>query len=252
MQRIIAWVTHRDSDLYLLLVLSGITFVLQLFGGNVILTLSAAMLCSFSVSILRLRRSIGSLGEGRSGLSAVFLETAPPDVAARIERASSLCLVGVSLDRTVRNVLGSLERYLQSGHTLRVVVVNPERLDLIEVADRRAPFPHGVDQRRSHILFSIDSLAKLAGRTGGKVEIGLIDDPLTFGAVMIDSEPAGKDPWILVQHYSYKKIYAQEANPIFWLTEADGIWFKGYREEIGNLYRDAKPYSLPTGHEGSG
>ena len=255
MRRIIAIVTHRDSDLVLLLCLAAVTFVLEVVAGEALLALFAASLCTLAVSMLRLRRAVDSLQSRERGFGGVFLEIPAPDLAERIENATAVWLVGVSLDRTIRNLYGPLEHYLASGRVLRVIVVDPDASEAVRIADRRAYNEHGVDQRRAQILFTCDTLSKLVSHCAGKVELHVFDDPLTFGAVMIDPDPTTARSWIQVQHYSYKKQAVVEANPIFTLTPNDGRWFTGFREEILNLWRDSAVRVLgspPSPGSGSG
>jgi hypothetical protein len=159
-----------------------------------------------------------------------------------LREANDLLLVGVSLDRTLRNAYTPLETFLSRGGRLRVLVVDPRVEWSIRIADRRAYQEHGIDQRRKHIESSIEAFRQLESRTGGEVTIKVTDDPLTFGATMIDAlKPSGQTR-IVVQHYSYKKRQATEPNPVFVVKPSDGQWFLDIREEIENLWRDGRSW----------
>jgi hypothetical protein len=67
----------------------------------------------------------------------------------------------------------------------------------------------------------VGSFRQLLQRTNGDVELRVTDDPLTFGATMIDGELDSRHTRIVIQHYSYKKREAREPNPVFALYPRD-------------------------------
>ena len=66
----------------------------------------------------------------------------------------------------------------------------------------------------------------------------MTEDPLTFGAIMIDGAELTSETRIVIQHYSYKKRDATEPNPVFVVRPSDREWFEEFREELRNLWRD--------------
>jgi hypothetical protein len=82
----------------------------------------------------------------------------------------------------------ALEEFLTRGGTLRVLLVDPDSEWTIRIADRRAYQMHGYERRKQHIEASIETFRELKDRTGGEVQVRLTDDPLTFGATMIDGD----------------------------------------------------------------
>jgi hypothetical protein len=175
-------------------------------------------------------------------LSAVFSDHTPPDVIAAFPQAGSLLLIGVSLDRTIRNAYTQLEKFLRSGGSLRVLVVDPGSEWTVRIADKRAYNEHGLEQRRAHIIASLEQFKQLSARAEREIEIRVTQDPLTFGATMIDGEEHTAQSRIVIQHYSYKKREAAEPNPVFTLEPADGKWFIEFKEELENLWRDGQSY----------
>jgi hypothetical protein len=122
-----------------------------------------------------------------------------------------------------------------------VLLVNPESEWTIRIADRRAYQEHGYDRRKQHIESSIETFRELSDRTGGRVELRVTDDPLTFGATMIDGERQTSRTRIIIQHYSFKKREATEPNPVFVVRPADQEWFAEFKEELENLWASGTP-----------
>jgi Domain of unknown function (DUF5919) len=218
----------------------------QLWNGGWVTALFAAVLGSFALSLVRLRNAFAR----PAGAATVFLDGTPPTLPAEFAKARDVVLVGVSLDRTIRNSVAYLEELLRSGGRLRVLVVNPDCYAAVHIADRRAYLEHGVEQRRQHILFTFDSLKKMGEATGKEIEVRVTDDPLTFGASLVDGPSETRHTQVVIQHYSYKKTTAREPNPVFVLRPADRPWFSEFQGEIDALWNDAAPYDLAA-HSGT-
>jgi hypothetical protein len=238
LEHFVAAIIHRDRDLYALLLFSILLLGVQLWAANWITALFAATLGAFSLSMVRLRQDMGTMTNQRHGLASIFLDRTPADVISSMKSATDLLLIGVSLDRTLRNAYTPLETFLNKRGRLRVLVVNPKSEWPIKVADRRAYHEHGIEQRRAHIEASIRSFCELRERTSGNVEIRVTEDPLTFGATMIDGSSVTSETRIVIQHYSYKKRDAIEPNPVFVVRPSDREWFTNFQEELENLWRD--------------
>jgi hypothetical protein len=240
--RIVGVVTHKDVDLLALFGCALLLVVSDLWGQNWVSALFAGTLAAFAFSMIRLRHDVGVMNASRSGLSSIFLDRTPTDVIDSITVARDLFLVGVSLDRTLRNAYTPIEGFLANGGTLRVLVVDPRSDWSIRIADRRAYQEHGLQQRRNHIEASIAAFLELRQRTRGKLDIRVTDDPLTFGATMIDGQDLTAATRIVVQHYSFKKREASEPNPVFVVRPADQKWFTDFREELETLWRSSTPW----------
>lgn len=112
LDRFIAAVTHRDGDLYTLLGASVLLLGVDLWAHNWTTALFAGILGAFALSMIRLRHDVGTMSEQRSGLASIFLDRTPADVIQSMKYAKDLLLIGVSLDRTLRNAYTPLETFL--------------------------------------------------------------------------------------------------------------------------------------------
>lgn len=239
LDRIASSLSHRDFDLIGLLALSIGLVGVELWHRNWTTALFAGTLAAFALSMVRLRHDVAVMHQRRSGPASVFMKTTPTDVITSIRNATELLLIGVSLERTLRNAYPALEIFLNRRGKLRVVVVDPRSDWSVQIADRRAYHEQGIEQRRRHIETSIASFLELQRRTNGDVAIRVTRDPLTFGATMIDGTNHTGETRIVIQHYSYKKREATEPNPVFVLRPADEDWFSEFKEELENHWRDA-------------
>jgi hypothetical protein len=230
------FVLDRDFDLYTLLGFALLLAAVEIWNGKWTTALFAGILATFALSLIRLRQDVGQIRSGRVGLASVFLHETPVDVALSFERASELLLVGVSLDRTLRNAYTSLETFLTRQGALRVLLVNPNAEWAVRTADRRAYQELSPQRRKQNIEDSIATFQNLQQQPHGNVEIRVIDDPLVFGATMIDGHRDTGDTRIVIQHYSFKKRAAREPNPVFVVRPADEVWFTEFKEELENLW----------------
>ncbi len=244
-KRFVRWLVDADADLYGLLVLLAVLFAYELYSTNWVQTLWAASLFTLSLSLIKIRHSLLEKQAAPGQLVDRFLECTPPDIGTYYGGAQEVTLVGVSLDRSLRNTYSAVEQYLARGGRLRVVLLNPDNAAVVGIADRRAYQEHGAAQRREHILSTIRHLGMLAKKTAGSLHIKIIDDPLTFGVAWFRF-PIPANDRLVVQHYSYKKARVSEPNPVVVLSPNDGIWFEGYKEELENLWRDGVDVDLNT------
>jgi hypothetical protein len=241
-QQAIRAVVDRDFDLFALLAAATLLLAVELFNGHWTTALFAGTLGALALSLLRVRHDISTINAGPTGLSSIFLPETPADVLLSYESASELYLVGVSLDRTLRDAYTAIEDFLRRGGSLRVLLVDPNADLAIRVADRRAYHEQGFAHRKGHIEGSIATFADLAARTGGEVQLKVIADPLTFGATMIDGDRGSTETRIVIQHYSFKKREAREPNPVFVVRPTDGVWFGEFREELENLWNAGRDW----------
>lgn len=236
LHRILAFLSDRNLDLVTLMALGAILLGVNLWNGHWTTALFAGVLASFALSLIHIRSDLAGIRDERHGLASVFMHESPADLIPSFDRASELLLVGVSLDRSLRDAHTPLENFLARGGSLRVLLVDPESEWSVRIADRRAYHEHGYERRKQHIEASLQTFAELRDRTRGDVTVRLTTDPLTFGATMIDGALGSKHTRIIIQHYSFKKREAKEPNPVFEVRPEDGVWFSEFKEELENLW----------------
>lgn len=171
--------------------------------------------------------------------SLVFLEDYPPGYKAQLESANEVWLVGVSLHRTLDYIL--LRQKAEKGHTLRVLLVDPDGYSPRMIANR-----YVLEEKRKpekvirDIRTTLNALQDLQVSHPETFEIRTIDYPLAFGATAINpTSPIGK---LILEDFPYKAV--SDSIPKFVLT-ANDKWYKQYIREIQSLWKDGTTYKHP-------
>ena len=155
--------------------------------------------------------------------------------------AADIRLVGVTLSRTVRDLLPVLDRRLRRGACIRVLVIDGNSPAQTEAVTRR----RGADTLEScqHRLSStIDLLGILASAAPDESALQLRVLPYvpTFGMCLID--PAEAYGRIHVEIYQHHTI---EQNPAFSLrADRDSHWYQLFARQFETLWDNARPYRL--------
>lgn len=241
MRQVLSLVAHRDSDLYLVLLLASLLTLVDIFNGKWVDALLAGTLGSLAFSQIRVRSRLDDLVLRGGGIE--FLSESPANLDELLAASDELLIVGVSLDRTVRNLYTELEAFLGRGGKLQVVLVDPTADTIINIADSRAYNEHGLEHRRGQIRFTLKTLIGLEKVATKPIEVGLFNDPFTFGAYWFRNSSYPTRARIVVQHYSYKKAKATEPNPVFVLGPAEANWYNEFGEELENIWRDSTKVS---------
>jgi hypothetical protein len=151
----------------------------------------------------------------------------------------------VDLGRTIDTSYAALERSLDRGGKVRVLLTDPEAQDA--AVDARCQFRKpAIDEIRMSIRQSLRTLRQLKKATNGKLEVRTTKAALKFGLNYID--PGSAKTVLYVQLYSFR--LPGESRPIFRLTQVDGVWFDCYRDQAEALWKDADVFDLDSGGAG--
>ncbi len=71
-----------------------------------------------------------------------------------------------------------------------------------------------------------------------RLEVRLVEDPLTFGATVVD--PKTSHGVLYYWHYSFKMSDANRPKMV--LRPADGYWYEFFNEEVTSIWNNAKPW----------
>jgi hypothetical protein len=170
-----------------------------------------------------------------------FLSSRLPALDAEVATASDIGLVGVTLTRTVRDLLPILDRRLKAGASVRVLLIDLDS-DAQTAVVARSTGAHAPDFYRHRISSTIDLLRLLASSPRSEAALQLRVLPLvpTFGMCLID--PAQEHGRIHVEIYQHRTL---EANPSFSLMAGrDGRWYTLFAEQFTTLWESARPYPL--------
>jgi len=173
------------------------------------------------------------------GALDIFLRDFPGTYKSDLQQAEELWLVGVSLRDTVKRLEPVLERKLESGHSLHVLLAEP-LASVVEPAVRRTSKEQDlgaatVDKCRE-ITGTIKRLWKLEHKAGDQLQIRTTKYPLGYGVHAIN--PAKPDGVLYVKLYPYKAEELEK--PKFVLRGGRDQWYESFTRELFALWQDGK------------
>jgi hypothetical protein len=244
-RRVLIRVINDDNlDLYLLGTVALVFTVLGITGISDVKTTSAvvvALLALLAFSQIRSRRQVDQLRiESRGNATALFLREFPADLAPQRASARDLLLVGLSMSRTVHGMRAEMSAIVAAGGRVRVLVLDPADEALVATADRRIAESLGPGHLRSRIVQTLDDLAAIRDRTGGRIEMRVSSTIPSAGFNCLDT--TGGHGRLSVQHYEYRPN--GEAAPIFSLESADGAWYQHFLAEAERLWEAGTDWPL--------
>lgn len=171
-----------------------------------------------------------------------FLDDYPVEIKQNIEMARELWMVGVTLNRTVREGFASytvLEQKLRKGHTIRVLLVHPEGT-AVEIVSERYIIPARRDLARTcaNIHETLDILTALRNIGPGKLEVRTIQTALTYGAFAVN--PESRHGILYMEHYPFRTV--SNSQPKVILHFEDGEWYEMFRKELRTLWEAGVPW----------
>jgi hypothetical protein len=255
-----AWsdlVVGRHLEIYLTALLSLSLGVLGAFGAVSVTVVAGATLATLAlmvISALGSRHQLEDVHRALDALTVAVRNAGRADVAVDrllavkapaldddLRAASDIRLVGVTLSRTVRDLVGPLDQRLRAGAVLRVVVIDPDSSAPLEAVARTLGVT-SPDFYRPRVSSTMDILAALASLPGssGQIEVRLLPFVPTFGMYLID--PGAADGRVYVELYQHRSL---EPNPCFSVrAERDGRWYRFFVNQFDTLWESARPVPL--------
>jgi 8-oxo-dGTP pyrophosphatase MutT (NUDIX family) len=176
------------------------------------------------------------LEEGSKSIDDVLLTEYPASLAADIDRAHSLWILGTNLSSTIPNLYTLLEKKLRRGTRIKVGVVTPFS-EASKLAAMRMYRPVTEERHNSMIWETLQLLQSLAQIDNGDLEIRTIDYPVHQGFFGINLDSA--DAVLYVENYLLKASVEQVPKMV--LYPKDGYWFSFYREQLSMQWKHASP-----------
>ncbi|MDG4793230.1 DUF5919 domain-containing protein [Micromonospora sp. WMMD1082] len=234
----------------------GLLGLLDVTGSDVVAAVTLAVLGVITFELLtgrrRLRRIESALRAVAGSLRADevssvdrLLTAAVPGGAAAMAGARDIRLLGVSLNRTIRNHLDELRKQLAAGATVRVALIDPTSAAPQEAARRNGLDAVGGGNVFAHrVQPTIDLLDYLSAETAGtgRLEVRLLRFVPAFGMLLIDpEEPSGQ---ISVDIYSHRPD-GREAT-ITLRAERDPTWYRHFAQEFERVWASGTVRNEPT------
>jgi hypothetical protein len=216
----------------------GVLGMLGLAGGPLLSGATLATLAALAAGSLHSRLQMRGLLE----LTRRHLVDRPPadrllhpsasGADADLSQATEIDIVGVTLNRTVRNHAAALGECLRRGGTVRIAVIDPHGEVLAEAA-RRSSNPGAADVFANRLRPTLDLLDRMPGR----IEVRLLDFVPAFGILAVDRHrPGGR---LHVDIYSHTSAGTEAALTLH--AGRDHTWYQHFLAELDQIWAAGKP-----------
>ncbi|XVU22767.1 hypothetical protein ACQPZJ_36665 [Actinoplanes sp. CA-054009] len=165
-----------------------------------------------------------------------LLHSSSSGADADLAAATEIDMVGVTLNRTVRNHAAALRECLRRGGTVRVAVIAPHGEVLGEAA-RRSTTPDAAEMFAHRLRPTLALLDELAATGPGRVEVRLLDFVPAFHLLAVNRRrPGGR---LHVDIYSHT---FGGAEPSLTLRPGrDHVWYQHFASEFEQIWSAGRP-----------
>lgn len=233
----------ESLDLYITIALAIVLVILNLINFipvSWLPPLNVAILALLAIAVLENRHRLDTLLEQSTSRDQIMLTHFPDSLLFHdMDKAKQLTLIGVDLSLVLKQNYARLESKLRKGHSIKVVLVNPDS-PACEMAAILHYEPTTCDEKRAVINRSIRILNELKQKTKGKLEIRLLNHLPTFGAIVSDLHTA--DGAIYLWHYAFKAGDTERLKLI--VRDTDGAWYEKFKMEIDTILDNTIPLSV--------
>ncbi|MFE2426900.1 hypothetical protein ACFXJ5_09125 [Streptomyces sp. NPDC059373] len=231
----------ENLDAYLTIAASIVLAVLNLAGvvsADKVLGALLAVLALLATGTLVTRTKLEAIAATRESASTpLLLTTFPAAHEEDLQGDGELYLAGVSLTSTVPSILHALERRLQTGSLVRILVIKPAS-PAEELAENRLGIQADHGRRTAQTHGTLTHLQRLHTTVGGRLEVRVTTEELSFGWTLI--APGTSRATLYLQYYAYKIQRLENMKMI--LRPADGQWFDFHMDQIEALWANAAPW----------
>jgi hypothetical protein len=201
--------------------------------GTLIARLQMQSLAATNVELVGFARR--HLAEPPSADRLLTVSTSGVDVD--LACAGDIGIIGVTLNRTIRNHIGALQQCVRRGGTARIAVIDPAGGVTAEAA-RRSTMPGSADIFAHRLVPTLDLLRELAAMPGlGRVEIRLLGFVPAFGLLMVD----GPQPHGHVHVDIYSHAFGGQEPALVVRAGRDQVWYQHFVAEFEQIWSAGRP-----------
>lgn len=227
----------ENIDLYATIVVAfGIVVLtlLEIAPPDLTGPLTLAVLGLLAISSIVNRHRIQALS-GSQTSELPFLEEFPPYLAQDIEGAAELFLIGVTLTQTLRTRSWKIEKLLQRGCAVNVLLVDPNGpyIDIVEYRYQELHPGSLTHNLLKDVHQTLSVCCGLKSISPDKFNVRVIPYPLGHCAIAVN--PNTSSGTIYIAHYSFGTSYLHI--PKYILKPKDGKWYEYHKEEIQALWK---------------
>lgn len=245
--------TGENLELYATVLLALALTVLGAFDVVSDKALAAATLATLALlatGTLVSRRRVEDLSElvrarQVSEISAeAFFTKDKPALREQVRTARDTKILGVTLSRTIRNLIDELQQGVSAGAVIKVALIDL-KTDAPAQAAARSTISHQPGVFDNRLRPTIDLLIELARTPGAanRVEVRFLPFVPAFGLVLLDSQRANGR--IYVDLYSHRSA---GGDAVFTLTpHRDGQWYSHFEDEFERVWQVGRPADTSDG-----
>ncbi|MCO8270256.1 hypothetical protein M1L60_06565 [Actinoplanes sp. TRM 88003] len=172
-----------------------------------------------------------------------LLTTSTSGLDADLSHAWEIGLIGVTLNRTIRNHSVELRACVERGGTVRIAVIDP-RGDVLDEAARRSTSPGTAEIFAHRLQPTLDLAAALTALPGpGRAEVRLLDFVPAVGLLAVDThQPHGR---LHVDIYSH--TFGGREPALALEPGRDHTWFQHFQAEFDQIWTAGRPAFVSGG-----
>ncbi|MFF1626952.1 hypothetical protein [Streptomyces sp. NPDC058272] len=243
----------ENLEIYITALLSlalAVLGALNVASGEVLSAATLATLALLAGSLLGSRRQVAELAAQVRARTAGeisaedFFSSDKPEVLQQVRRAQDIRVSGVTLARTLRNLIDELGQRAVDGSVIKVALIDPASTAPAEAA-RRSTIPNRPEVYENRLRPSIDLLRELVEKpgVGDRVEVRFLPFVPAFGLVLLD--PQRSNGFIHVDVYSHSSA---SGDAVFTLRpERDGHWYQHFQAEFDRVWEYGRPADASDG-----
>jgi hypothetical protein len=229
-------------DVYVLILVSillAILSILDIVPDLWVPPITLAILGLLAISALNIRYGLEEVHNKLPiNLRCVLLDRFPDDRWEKFEKeASDIWLIGSSLYYILDNYYLFFQNKLRDGCSMKVLVRNPSD-EMCQLATRYTYIPLAPEQMRTKIETTLDRLCELKKIAPDKLEIRVLDYPLSFNIGALN--PKTRNGMIYIEYHPYKM--PQTGLPKVVVSANDISWYDFYTKQMYKIWEDGKEW----------
>lgn len=243
----------ENLELYVTVLLAFGLAALGMFdvvGDKVLVAATLATLALLATGTLGSRRRVEDLSDlvraQKAGVPSAedFFTKDKPGLRDQVRDARDVRILGVTLSRTIRNVIDELQQAVRDGAVIKVALIDIQT-DAPAQAAARSTISSQPGVFENRLRPTIDLLVELTRTPGatGRVEVRFLPFVPAFGLVLLDAQRA--EGRIYVDVYSHKSA---GGDAVFALApHRDGQWYPHYEAEFERVWEVGRPADASDG-----
>lgn len=243
--RLVKWHFRDQADLYALALAAVVFTLLGAVGIASTTTLSSlvlGLLAAMALSQVKSRRQVSELIDGIGVTIRRYSRGLPSDYIEVRRSARSALIIGVSLVKTLSQARDDIRRIMLTGGDVRVLLVDPRRMDLLENARDHHPGDVSAERISSSITHSLLDLSFLRFEATGNLQVRTAEFLPRSGFRVFDAQsPLGV---IFMQYYEYRPASSIELFTHF--SPRDTLVYPLIISEVERIWNASNPVEFPS------